>query len=193
MKRLREKIEKQNLSAHKRNQQFFQEVNYATGVVQDRRNRHLGKSNARNASKSCRQLEQARKNYLLSSEKLMPVYRDRQVMKQLGALHKLKIEKEQAEIRRQASLREIERTHQIQCALEQERRQLMLTLALEERDKLAAVAEERILQTHGKAVDEVIQQEFETFGEEYSKNIDGKIRFHLEQPFVALMSCLNGY
>lgn len=155
MERLHEKIQKQNLAAKERNQHFFQEVNYATGSIQDQRNRHLGLSNARTVSKSSRELEQARNNYLKFSEKLLPSYRDHQAMQQLGALHQLKLEKEQTELRRQANLREMERTHQLQCAVEQQRRQLVLALALEERDKLAAAAEQRILQAQGRAVDQV--------------------------------------
>ena len=49
----------------------------------------------------------------------------------------------------------MERSHQLQCAVEMERRQLVLSLALEQRDQLAAVAEHRILQTQGQAVDKV--------------------------------------
>lgn len=157
MQRLHDKIQQQNASARERNQHFFQEVNYATGHIQDQRNRHLGMSNARTVSKSSRQLEQARNNYLKFSEKLLPSYRDHQAMQQLGALHQMQLEKEQTEVRRQASLRDMERTHQLQCAVEQERRQLLLALALEERDKLAAAAEQRILQAQGRAVDQVCE------------------------------------
>jgi hypothetical protein len=155
MQRLHKEVQKQNISARERNLHFFQEVNYATGSIQDQRNRYLGKSNARTTSKSSQQLEQARTNYLRFSEKLLPSYRDHQAMQQLGALHQMKLEKEQAEVRRQMALREMERSHQLQCAMEQERRQLVLALALEERDKLAAEAEKRILQAQGRAVDQV--------------------------------------
>jgi hypothetical protein len=155
MERLHEKIQVQNTSARERNLHFFQEVNYATGYVQDQRNRHLGRSNARTASQSSHDLHEAQKNYLRFSEKLLPSYREHQAMQQLGALHQMKLEKEQAEVRRQASLREMERHHQLQCAVEQERRQLVLALALEERDRLAAAAEKRILQAQGRAVDQV--------------------------------------
>ena len=158
MQRLHDKIQQQNVSAKERNQHFFQEVNYATGVIQDQRNRHLGLNHARSASKSSHQLEQARNNYLKFSEKLLPSYRDHQAMQQLGALHQMQLEKEQTEVRRQVTLREMERSHQLQCA-EQERRQLMLALALEERDKLAAAAEQRILQTQGRAVDQVSEEQ----------------------------------
>ena len=159
MQRLHDKIQQQNVSAKERNQHFFQEVNYATGVIQDQRNRHLGLNHARSASKSSHQLEQARNNYLKFSEKLLPSYRDHQAMQQLGALHQMQLEKEQTEVRRQVTLREMERSHQLQCAVEQERRQLMLALALEERDKLAAAAEQRILQTQGRAVDQVSEEQ----------------------------------
>lgn len=155
MDRLHKKIEAQNISARERNQNFFQEVNFATGSIQDQRNRHLGMGNARTASQSSRQLENARNNYMRFSEKLQPSYRDRQAMQQLSALHQLKLEKEQAEVRRQAGLRNQQRAHELECAVEQERRQLVLALALEERDRLAAAAEQRILQAQGRAVDQV--------------------------------------
>lgn len=148
-------MRQQNISARERNRKIFEEVNYATGAIRDQRSRHFGKSSALTETKASRDLEQAKLNYLKFSEKLLPSYREQQAMQQLSALHQMKLEKEQAELRRQTSLREMERQHQLQCAVEQERRQLVLALALEERDKLAAAAEQRILQAQGRAVDQV--------------------------------------
>lgn len=153
--RLHDKIKQQNIAARERNRKFFEEVTYVTGSLQEQRSRHFGKSGNRTETKASRELEQARLNYLKYSEKLLPSFREQKAMQQLGALHQMKLEKEQTEVRRQTALREMEKQHQLQCAVEQERRQLVLALALEERDKLAAAAEKRILQAQGRAVDQV--------------------------------------
>lgn len=66
------------------------------------------------------------------------------------------------------------RDRQLEIAVEEERRQLVLALTLEERDRLEAQAHKAMLREQGKAMDHVLRQEFTEFGNEYQKHVESK-------------------
>lgn len=65
--------------------------------------------------------------------------------------------------------------YNIRTAVEEERRQLLLALSLEQRDQLEASAKLHILRDKGKAVESELQTQFQLFGDEYERYIAGKI------------------
>lgn len=74
------------------------------------------------------------------------------------------------------TLQEMYRDRQLEVAVEEERRKLVLALTLEERDRLEAQAHSAMLHEQGRAMDSVLQQEFAEFGSEYRKHVEGKNR-----------------
>lgn len=63
--------------------------------------------------------------------------------------------------------------HNIRTAVEDERRQLLLALSLEQRDQLEASAKLHMLKDKGKAVEQELQTQFQLFGDEYERFIAG--------------------
>lgn len=73
------------------------------------------------------------------------------------------------ESRRQRSIYEIERERQMEVALEEERKQLLLALALEQRDNLTSSAKSALLRQHGQSMDIAIKNEFKEFENTYEE------------------------
>jgi hypothetical protein len=74
----------------------------------------------------------------------------------------------------QITMRDMYRDRQLEIAVEEERRKLVLALTLEERDRLESEAHSAMLREQGKALDHVLRQEFADFGNEYQKHIESK-------------------
>mmetsp|Transcript_14403 Transcript_14403/g.21600 ORF Transcript_14403/g.21600 Transcript_14403/m.21600 type:complete len:785 (+) Transcript_14403:74-2428(+) len=166
IERMRQVALKQNEAARARNRELLNSICAAEGSMANRSKRAV-------SSRSSSQLEHAKKSYLSFTEKLRPYWREQQTIQQMGILKQLQREKESAETRRERTLRDMEREHQLRVAMEQERRQLLLSLSLEQRDALEATAQAEILREQGRAVEEVISEEFNSFGEEYQRQVSG--------------------
>jgi hypothetical protein len=67
----------------------------------------------------------------------------------------------------------LKQEHEIRTAVEEERRQLLLALSLEQRDQLEASAKYHILKDKGRAVESELQSQFQQFGDEYERYIAG--------------------
>ncbi len=60
-------------------------------------------------------------------------------------------------------------------AVEEERRQLLLALSLEQRDQLEASAQYHVLKDQSKAIESELQSQFHSFGDQYERYIAGKV------------------
>lgn len=73
----------------------------------------------------------------------------------------------------QKTLHNLRQEYDIRTAVEEERRQLLLALSLEQRDQLEASAKLHILKDKGKAIESELQTQFQIFGDEYERYISG--------------------
>ena len=184
-----ELLAKQNEEARLRNIQLLRDVGAAAGNQVNRR--RLGSS-----TRTAEQLNRARESYLSFTEKLLPTWKDHQSqqvspllrimclktdlflsVQREGILRKLAKEKQDTERRREKTLREMHRDRQLDIAVEEERRKLLLALSLEERDRLEAEAEAALLRQQGRVLDQVLQKEFVEFGEEYQRHVESKCEY----------------
>lgn len=136
--RLKELLRIQNNAAKERNDRLLYDINaLSISAINSSMNITLnGKNDIVPASKGKDILYEAKKTYYSKVELLLPMYKQNSIMMYEAELKKAKLEKKIVEERRLRLQYEIEKEEKIKAYIEQERRGLALSLALEQRDQL---------------------------------------------------------
>jgi hypothetical protein len=106
-------------------------------------------------------LVEAKKKYLKSVEEILPRWKRQQLEAHHEVLRKLQFEKDLAQERRAKQSNDRLAEEKLKIAVEQERRELKLMLALEQRDQIRSNAQAVLLRAQGRAVDDAIAEEME--------------------------------
>lgn len=167
--RLARVFEEESKEARRRNQQILREIDMAMSPLS---------ATLRRPSKES--LQEAKKKYLSAVEEILPRWKQQQLETHHETLRRLRTEKELARDRRSRIEEERVREERARIAVEQERRELAMMLALENRDRIRANAQAALLKTQGRAVDQAIAQELDSFRRDVDAVLGAQSR--LEEP-----------
>ena len=123
-------------------------------------------SSSSSLSSSLRKLKEAKHKYYQTADHLLPSWKQMQIALKEQDIKKLQSEKVAASQRRKTVMEILEKEEEIKSNLEQERRGLVLALALEQRDQLQAKALSVLRQEESKRVDDAILNELTKTGKE---------------------------
>eukprot|EP01041_Mallomonas_annulata_P007635 gene7635-15625_t len=161
-------LQRQNEEKRIKNEKFLDTVNKAANGASFHINENL------HTNSKAYKLKESYRNYLLSVETLLPAWKHQQSEIQLNELRQIQYEKEIAHKRRERAYKNNEENQLIHEAIEKERRELVLALALEQKDKLKSLAHSTLLKEEGKAVDSAIFSEIESVGKQIQKLVTEK-------------------
>ena len=146
--------------ARKRNADFKNEVSHAVSIASMRA------SKERFPTSASIKLKNNFRTYTSQVEQLLPAWRQYQTAQQMEILKNLNYEKEITSRRRERAKHEIERNLIIQETIEKERRELVLSRALEQHEKLSSLAQVALLKEQGKDMDRAIRFQLENASNE---------------------------
>jgi len=121
-------------------------------------------SSSSSSSSSIRKLKEAKQKYYQTADHLLPSWKQLQLAQKDQELRALQADKAAAATRRKVVVDILEKEEEIKTKLEQERRGLVLALALEQRDQLQAKAIAMMRQEESKRVDDAILKEITKTG-----------------------------
>ena len=160
--RLLQTFQRETVEARARNQALLQELE------QVKRSTWMGGRREGSAMK----LREARGRYTKAIEGILPLWKRQQREEHHEQLFRIQRERELVQDRRDRAERARDEEEKLRSALESERRELMLTLALEQRDRIQSGAQMALLRAQGKAVDETLVEEVERLRAEAQRVVE---------------------
>eukprot|EP01038_Epipyxis_sp_PR26KG_P017167 gene17167-23651_t len=165
-KRLVEAVAKQNEEAKLRNLQLLDNIHRVVGIETNSTANTLLTS-----TKSDVLLKEAKEKYVKHVEATLPLYHRNNALKQEEKIKKIKLEKLASIKRREALKIELMKEDFLKNELENQRRELVLSLALEQRDLLESNTNSLIMANEGKALDKIIFNQIESMNSEFQSKM----------------------
>ena len=160
--RLLQTFQRETVEARARNQALLRELE------QVKRSTWMGGRREGSAMK----LQEARGRYTKAVEEILPLWKRQQREEHHEQLFRIQRERELVQDRRDRAERARDEEEKLRSALESERRELMLTLALEQRDRIQCGAQMALLRAQGKAVEETLVEEVERLRAEAQRVVE---------------------
>lgn len=190
-KKLVKSLEAENKKAYARNSAILREISCST-VSGYANLRDYSETKSKNAAL----LNEERKRYAKCIEGIQPVWKAESVLRSENNLAKLKADREYVTNRRQAWQAEAAKEEVVKSALEMERRELMIQLALEQKDKISADTRVHGIIKQRESLETVLVDELTSYGEEckeklISMKIDSSLNHSKPSASLDLNSSVN--
>lgn len=173
MKRLVASIEEQNQKARERNYKFLEDILVASHQPSSS---FSSFSTENNNSECKKRLLDAKKNFVRMMENALPSLHRSESIRLEEKMRSLQMEKMQSLQRREKLRHELANEEKVKMELEHQRRELVQSLALEQRDLMEAEASSAYLLAEGKLVDEHIKENVNTYGQQLEYILQDRLR-----------------
>lgn len=165
--RLKNNIEKNNMAARERNRKLLSEVDHSAAKQVSGSFRE-----GEVLTDSLRKLNAAKDRYTKAVETMLPAWNSAQSVRYQEQIHQIQQEKKLADERRRRLLLDMQRDDKLRAVVDHERQQLMLKLALEQKDQLEMQAQKALRRSHDQAINAAIMEEIERTGFDLSNLIE---------------------